>query len=236
MSNNMTLRASLLVAAILVSALAFAACGTGEEPQDRDFDLQIADGVLNLDPAVVRVNQGDRITLNIDSDEQGTFHLHGYDIELEVGPDRTTKMEFEANAAGNYPITFHAGAGEHDEGDHGVLFESDTITTGQTFEFSITESLEGLTIPFHNPMSREMTGEINVGHDATPGEVTEIQIQADGAFVPDHVSVGSGTTIVWTNSGDDRQIVSSGPPPGEQEEDHEEGEEINIASLEVQPR
>ena len=114
MSRKNTLRAALSAAAILAGALVLAACGTGEEPRDRDFDLRIEDRALNLDPAVVRANQGDSVTLNVRSDEHGTFHLHGYDIELEVGPDEITPMRFTADATGNFRITFHPGA-EEDE-------------------------------------------------------------------------------------------------------------------------
>jgi plastocyanin len=114
LNKKNTLQAALSVAAILVGALALAACGTGEEPRDRDFDLRIEDRTLDLDPAVIRVNQGDTVTLNIESDEHGSFHLHGYDIELEVGPDEIMPMRFTADATGNFRITFHPGA-EEDE-------------------------------------------------------------------------------------------------------------------------
>ena len=104
---------------IMAAALTLSACGGDSEPQDREFDLRIEDGKLDLDPAVIKVSQGDSVTLRIDADEHGTFHLHGYDIEIEVGPDSTAVMDITASATGNFPITFHAndGGGHEAEGE-----------------------------------------------------------------------------------------------------------------------
>lgn len=41
--------------------------------------------------------------------EHGAFHLHGYDIEVEVGPGDATTMELVSDASGQFNITFHPG-------------------------------------------------------------------------------------------------------------------------------
>ena len=102
---------------IMATALTLSGCGGDSEPQDREFDLRVEDGKLDLDPAVIKVDQGDSVTLRMDADEHGTFHLHGYDIEIEVGPDSTAVMDVTANATGNFPITFHANQEEGHEGE-----------------------------------------------------------------------------------------------------------------------
>ena len=109
--------ARLVAFAIMAAALALSACGGDSEPQDREFDLRIEDGKLDLDPVVIKADQGDNVTLMIDADEHGTFHLHGYDIEIEVGPDSTSVMHLTADATGNFPITFHAELEEGHEGE-----------------------------------------------------------------------------------------------------------------------
>jgi hypothetical protein len=114
------LKHALPLLALILAAMALSACGGGEEPQDREFHLRIADGKLNLVPAVIEVNQGDTVTLNIGADEHGTFHLHGYDIEVDVGPDEITAMKLTSDATGSFRITFHPGGEEeHSEGSEG---------------------------------------------------------------------------------------------------------------------
>ena len=112
------IRLALAAVAVLISSLMLSACGGESAPQDREFSLGIIERKLNLDPPVVKVDQGDKVTLSINADEHGTFHLHGYDIEIEVGPEEAGIMEFSASATGNFSITFHPG-GEEDAGDGG---------------------------------------------------------------------------------------------------------------------
>ena len=94
-----------------LATIGLIACGTAVEPQDRRIDLSISDGKINFDPPVIVVNQGDTVTMNIASDEHGTVHLHGYDIEKDVGPDGAIPLEVAADATGRYNFTFHAGGG-----------------------------------------------------------------------------------------------------------------------------
>lgn len=117
MANKLVIIMSHGALVLLTSALALGACGGGSEPEARAFDLKIEERKLNLDPAVIKVKQGDTVTLRIDADEHGTVHLHGYDIEKEVGPDGTTTMELTASATGQFNITFHPG-GEGEGGEH----------------------------------------------------------------------------------------------------------------------
>ena len=129
---------ALLGLVFLITAVTLYACGGGSEPEDRDFDLAIADRALNLDPpivpsvmpAVMKVKQGDSVTLRIGSDEHGSLHLHGYDIEREVGPDKTATMVFTADATGNFTITFHPGDGDEHAEEGEEHDEDEEITIG----------------------------------------------------------------------------------------------------------
>ena len=98
----------------LAAAVITLACGAEAQPQDRRFDLEINEGKLNLDPPVIKVDQGDGVTLSVVADEQGTFHLHGYDIEMDLDPGEAGTMQLTADATGKFNITFHDG----EEGDH----------------------------------------------------------------------------------------------------------------------
>ena len=106
----------ILLVVVVVSTTVLVACGS-DEPEEVVFELSIEHGALNLDPPVMKVEQGATVTLNFASDEHGSVHLHGYDDEFDVGPDEKATLVFKADATGSFKLTFHAG-GEHiDNGD-----------------------------------------------------------------------------------------------------------------------
>jgi len=72
------------------------------------FPLAIRGGKIAGDPGVIRVEQGDYVTLEWTTDEDTLVHLHGYDIEKAVGKDGTLSFWFHAYATGRFPITRHA--------------------------------------------------------------------------------------------------------------------------------
>lgn len=120
---KISMRLTFIAIAALLAVASPSACGSSEGPQDRQFDLEIREGKLNMNPAVIKVNQGDTVTLRVKSDEHGDFHLHGYDIEIGVGPDEAAPMRFTASATGRFNITFHASdesgeGGSHEGGSH----------------------------------------------------------------------------------------------------------------------
>jgi hypothetical protein len=74
-------------------------------PEDRRFDVSIEEGEMS--PEEISVNEGDRVTLSIESDEPLEVHLHGYDVEREVGPGETGEISFEADLTGRFEIENH---------------------------------------------------------------------------------------------------------------------------------
>ena len=249
--NRPSFRLGILGLLLLAAVIGLTACGGGSEPQDRVFDLKIENRELDMDPAVIKTEKGDAVTLNIDTDESGTFHLHGYDIEKELSDDETTVMVFTADFDGSFAFTFHPGAGEEDEDEHeedwmdmdesghAELFESDTLERGNTFRFTVTSDFAGVTIPYHNHMSHENEGSVTVEEEGEVQATTNIDILEDGSFDPADVTVKPGTVVVWTNESGVRARVTSGEPPSlEEEHEHEEEgeEEVDLGTLEVHPR
>ena len=96
--------------AIALAALLAAAC-EDREPQDVAFEMDIVGGELTGDESTLTVNQGDTVTIDWTSDLPLLVHLHGYNIEAEVGPGVTAPMNFEAHATGRYDIFIHAAEG-----------------------------------------------------------------------------------------------------------------------------
>ena len=109
----------LVMGLAAVGLLLIAAC-SGSAPETVEFNLDIRDRALDQDSPVIRVKNGDTVVLFITSDEAGTIHLHGYDLEDELGEEGVTRMEFVANLEGRFAMAVHpgsAGGHSHDNSD-----------------------------------------------------------------------------------------------------------------------
>ena len=109
----------LVIGLAAVGLLLIAAC-SGSAPETVEFNLDIQDRTLDQESPVIRVKNGDTVVLFITSDEAGTIHLHGYDLEDELGEEGITRMEFVANLEGRFAMAMHPGSGgghSHDNSD-----------------------------------------------------------------------------------------------------------------------
>ena len=91
----------LVMGLAAVGLMLIAAC-SGSAPETVEFNLDIRDRALDQESPVIRVKNGDTVVLLINSDEAGTIHLHGYDLEDELGSEGLTRMEFVANLEGRF--------------------------------------------------------------------------------------------------------------------------------------
>ena len=87
-----------------------AVAGAGAEP--RVFELVVKNGQLPEDRRVVRVWQGDEVTLRWTVDRALTVHLHGYDIETRLAPGAPVSVRFTARATGRFAIELHGDGGK----------------------------------------------------------------------------------------------------------------------------
>jgi len=76
----------------------------------RTFDISIEDGEMR--PDEISVKEGDRVTLHLRSDKPMEFHMHGYDVEREVGPGQKAELHFEADITGRFEIEDHESEAE----------------------------------------------------------------------------------------------------------------------------
>jgi len=84
------------------------------------FDIRIEQGRVSDAMRLMRVHEGDGVTLRWTSDRPLILHLHGYDIEKRIAPGAVTELSFTARATGRFPIEIHgpgarAGGGAHEE-------------------------------------------------------------------------------------------------------------------------
>lgn len=111
--------------AFLVGAAAVAATVLVWPPiaaaDTKTFDIEIKDGKV-AGAKSVRVTQGDTVYLNWTSDKPMELHLHGYDIERRVGPDKPTSMRIDARATGRFPVEAHTHEKEKGGHGHSALF------------------------------------------------------------------------------------------------------------------
>lgn len=94
----------LLLAVGLIAIIAGAAC-SGGDPQELDIEVSIDHGLMN--PETIEVIHGDMVTLKILANEGGEFHLHTYDIEMDIEAGSETDFFFVAEATGRFKITYH---------------------------------------------------------------------------------------------------------------------------------
>ena len=91
-----------LLAALLVSIVV---AGASAEP--RLFDLALTDGRLPEAQRLLKVVQGDEVTLKWTTDRPFTLHLHGYDLEAQLVPASPVELRFTAKATGRFPMEIH---------------------------------------------------------------------------------------------------------------------------------
>ena len=229
----------MVIAMSLFATVAAAACGGGD-PEELDIPVNIEAGKMS--PETIKVQQDDMVTLKINADEGGEFHLHTYDIKAKMEANIQTDFYFVAEATGRFKITYHpVGEGEHDEGKHdkdghGGIFKSHELAPSATFSYEIEHHQAGETIPFHSHLRPALNGNIIVSKDESQIYAVAIEY-TDEAATPHEMHVGPGTVITWTNNSSVPQTVISGLHGGIDEDEHDDEEaEIEIGFVEVQPR
>ncbi len=110
---------SVTLSVLFPLLLLAAACGPGaggNAPEQLTFAVKFADGKLT--PDLVQVKQGDTVTLQIETDRPGAFHLHGYDLEQEATVGAASSFQFTADATGRFRLAFHSSTSAADSPSH----------------------------------------------------------------------------------------------------------------------
>ena len=100
----------MFIGLALVGLLFLTACA-GSAPETVEFNLDIRNRELEQESTVFRVKNSDTVVLLITSDEPGSLHLHGYDIEEVVSEEGVNRMEFVADIEGRFALALHPGVG-----------------------------------------------------------------------------------------------------------------------------
>jgi FtsP/CotA-like multicopper oxidase with cupredoxin domain len=76
------------------------------------YALRIENGRVPPNMQLIRVTQGDVVTLQWTADKPSIVHLHGYDVEKRVVPGTVTELKFTARATGRFQVHLHGSAAE----------------------------------------------------------------------------------------------------------------------------
>ena len=123
-----------------LAAIALAAACAGSEPEDLTFDITVRGDAWSIGGENIDVRQGDTVTVNVESDVRGGFHIHGYDLFEVAAPGEPASIEFVADATGRFEIMLHkftlasdeagmemgGGGGEHGDMEMGSGDAADT--------------------------------------------------------------------------------------------------------------
>ena len=184
--NKWPLSLSLLLTllALLLLLLLLAACGPSAGPQELTLTAKFEAGKLT--PETLQAKQGDMVTLQIETDRPGSFHLHGYDLEVAGGVGTVTDFQFVADATGRYRIAFHGGVGPDDSGDTESMETGEAGETGETGEageageametMDTSAEHEAATNTGHDHDEPSSNDENDTGKESAVGEPVELEI------------------------------------------------------------
>jgi FtsP/CotA-like multicopper oxidase with cupredoxin domain len=98
-----SVRAWSVLFAVALAAVAIGAA----RAETRVFDLALKNGQLPESQRLVRVTQGDEVTLKWTTDRPYTLHVHGYDLEAKLVPQTPVELKLTARATGRFPMEIH---------------------------------------------------------------------------------------------------------------------------------
>jgi hypothetical protein len=85
-----------------------------EEAPKNAYAIAIRNGRPQA-PDVIRVREGDRVTLTIATDRAGTLEVHGYREEVKLEANTQGTLAFVATKSGRFGIDMHERSGGHIE-------------------------------------------------------------------------------------------------------------------------
>ncbi len=103
---------ALSVLAALTLVMLASAC-SASKPETVNLDVSINAGTMIPNKIVVKHN--DPLVMHLSSDQQGSIHIHGNDINLEVASKTESQLILKSDATGMYKIAFHTDTDHHNE-------------------------------------------------------------------------------------------------------------------------
>ena len=84
-----------------------ASTGTGAAPAGPTATITVENGEPVGGPVEIEVNKGDRVSIQVSTDQDGAVHVHGYEIEKPIKAGQTITVAFAADLDGKYEVEQH---------------------------------------------------------------------------------------------------------------------------------
>jgi hypothetical protein len=68
------------------------------------IQVRVAGGKVETAERRVTVSRGDRVRVQVESDQADEVHVHGFDLSKQVGPGKPATVEFTANLPGVWEV------------------------------------------------------------------------------------------------------------------------------------
>jgi hypothetical protein len=68
------------------------------------IQVRVAGGKVETAERRVSVTRGDRVRVQVESDQADEVHVHGFDLSKQVGPGKPATVEFTANLPGVWEV------------------------------------------------------------------------------------------------------------------------------------
>jgi FtsP/CotA-like multicopper oxidase with cupredoxin domain len=110
-TNQMKKKIVLIVVAIIILVGLFIALKPSSKPAQQPalttFNYVINNGQITSGPDTITLKQGDAVKIEVTSDTNDELHLHGYNKEIELEPNKPTSIDFNANLTGRFELELH---------------------------------------------------------------------------------------------------------------------------------
>jgi hypothetical protein len=83
-----------------------------EPPEPEPTRIRVKGGEPVGGVEKIELEKGDRAMIDVNADAADHAHLHGYDIEKDVGPGTTAKFRFKADIEGVFELELHDSGGQ----------------------------------------------------------------------------------------------------------------------------
>ncbi len=72
------------------------------EPAFKEFALIVENKKIVSGPTTLEANRGDLVKITVTADDEDEFHLHGYDLSVDLEPSVSKTITFLAQNAGRF--------------------------------------------------------------------------------------------------------------------------------------
>ena len=222
-----------------------------DEEKLKEFEINIVNRKMTLDPPLISVEVGDQVLLNIKSDENLRFHIHEYDHEIMLMADEVRVLSFSATLPGRFDIEIHSGEddmGDMDMGDMNMDLSNAKISIESVMVMdnmaTVSVEIEGVEFP-----SKGIHWHIKLDEEITDDDHSALMVFDEKAYILKSITKGEHTVYVSLvnaehkligNQASQTFVIESMMEPGmdmEEEHGHEEEEKATlIGFLEVMPK